>query len=205
MRLIALAIIVAPSALLMTDARGAIQLSLVSAGEASAIVAPGTSVQLDLSVTGAVGDGFDSAITRLEFSAPGLRYLSYAWQAPFANSSGFDGSVPANSSLPLTLSAATLEGTGYPVGVIDIELSNLTGSGVFGSGVLVSLTFQVPLDWAGPGTIQITPVADTFANGFSTKTVSGATPFLLTIPSPAALPCLAATLLVARRRHRRVG
>lgn len=186
-------------------ASGAYMVGATSNGMASRTVQPGNSFQLDLVLTSDASDEINSAISRLVFSEGGLLYTGYSWTAPFENGSVTDDSVPKMpDDLPALLDEDTLSGVGYADGVVDVELSNvILTADRFGEGILVSLMLTVPSDYMGEETIVISPVPDTFANGFDVVQALPGGSFTLIIPAPAgvALGGLAGIGLLNRRRR----
>ena len=184
-----------------TAAHADYTLTATSAGASSAMAAPGSDVKIEIQLTSDASDVCNSAIYRVEFSAPGLQYMGYLWTSPF-ESGLFDDSFPQALDLPAILDDNSLDGVGYPVGVVDIELSNVTTSGVFATGMLTSLEFHVPADWSGAESVEITVVPDTFANGFTTIPATAGSTFTLLIPSPSVGPLAVVTLVLGTRRRR---
>ena len=161
-------------------------ISLRNNGFSAATVAPGSTFDLDVSLISDALDRHNSAILRLSFSAPGLIYQAYKWAEPYQDSTSDDDSKPLKSSLPVRLSSDTLSGSGYPTGVVDVELSNVIDQGPpFGTGRLLTLAFQVPADYSGAGNIIISAVPDTFADGFIPVPALAGSGFTLSI-GPAA-------------------
>lgn len=190
-------------------ARADYTVTLLSGGLGAATVQPGDLLTLDVVVSGDPADVHDAAILRLEFTDGGLAYLGYLWAAPYANGTPDDDSKPLLGALPAVLDAATLSGTGYPAGVVDVELSNVTdGAGgpppAFASGTLATVTLRVPDDWSGPGLVGIGVRPDTFSRGFAVVPASAGPDFMLTIvPEPATLALMAAGALALLARRRR--
>lgn len=176
-------------------------------GSNAAIVAPGQSFNVDIVLNSNANDVHNSAIVRVVFSAPGLMYESYAWSAPYQTGSIFDDSHPGLGALPALLTARLLSGPGYPSGVVDIELSNVVPSGVFGAGMLASLSLSVPLNYAGPSQISISAAPDTIANGFNVIAAQGGEALVVqVVPAPSVLSiALASLCLHSRRRAQRDG
>lgn len=164
------------------NARAAYSLFLASEGAAGRNVQVGESFKLDIILVSDGSDVHNSAIFRLIFSAPGLFYDSYSWNPPYSNGTAEDDSKPLHQRLPLRLEAKTLSGIGYAAGVVDVELSNVTGSQPgFGAGILASLILSVPLDYAGPTNITVTAQPDSFANGFDIISTAASNNFVVTI------------------------
>lgn len=185
-----------------TTAHADYTITATSSGASSAMAAPGSDVKIEIQLTSDAADVCNSAIFRVEFSTPGLQYMGYHWTAPF-ESGPFDDSFPQALDLPAILNDTSLEGVGYPPGIVDIELSNVTTSGVFATGMVTSLEFHVPANWAGTESIDISVVPDTFANGFTPVSAAAGATFTLLIPGPAAgHVAMLAFLAVARRRRR---
>ncbi len=188
--------------LLAASAHGGYVMNLTSDGATSKTVLAGGSFTLDVMLASSDGALHNSAIFRTVFSEAGLLYETYAWGQPYETGGFFDDSSPFGGSLPVLLDASVLAGVGYPDGVVDVELSNVVFDGVFTTGVLASLTFQIPKDWAGSDQIVISLEPDTIANGFSIVSTTVANDFVLTIvvPTPAAAWGL---LLIGAGRGRR--
>jgi hypothetical protein len=190
-------------------ASAAYTLSAMSAGASSVSLAPGDSFVLAISLAGDLDDVHTSAIFRTVFSASGLTLVGYSWSEPYITSGIFDDSTPGAASLPLFLTAETLQGTGYPADTIDIEFSNVTGNGsapppAFSTGTLLTLMLRLDGDVATlPNQITIDLVPDTFANGFEQVEVMTGEAFeIVVVPAPAtALLALVATLTMHRRRR----
>jgi hypothetical protein len=104
-------------------------ISASSGGLSSVNAAPGQTVNVDVVLTSNAADVHNSAIFRVVFSEPGIEYLGYSWSSPY--SMLFDGSTPDLASLPGVITASTLSGLAYPSGIADVEMSNVTDSGVF--------------------------------------------------------------------------
>ena len=185
-----------------TAAHADYTLTATSAGASSTMAAPGSDVKIEIRLTSDASDVCNSAIYRVEFSAPGLQYMGYLWTLPF-ESGLFDDSFPQSLDLPAVLDDTSLDGVGYPVGIVDIELSNVTTAGVFATGMLTSLEFHVPADWSGAESIEITLVPDTFANGFATIPATAGPAFTLFIPGPGAAPLAMVSLVLGSHRRRR--
>lgn len=192
-------------ALAAVPARAGYMMSLTHAGNSSAAVLPGGSLVLDIAITADAAETHNSAVFRVEFSAPGLRYAGYEWESPYLNGTLDDDSKPLGFSLPVLLDDLLLSGVGYPDNVVDIELSNVLPIGPnFGSGMVAHLTIQVPEMFAGAPNVLISLVPDQIAlNGaeISTRT-SGS--FNLIIPSPSVSALFLVTVSgVLTRRGRR--
>lgn len=185
-----------------TAAHADYTVTATSSGASSAMAAPGSDVKVEIWLTSDASDVCNSAVFRVEFSAPGLQYTGYIWTSPFEPGL-FDDSFPQALDLPAILDDTSLDGVGYPVGIVDIELSNVTTSGTFATGMLTSLEFHVPADWSGAESIQISVVPDTFANGFTTVPAAAGPTFTLFIPAPGALPLVLAGFGLGSLRRRR--
>lgn len=174
------------TALFVFPSRAEISVNLSSSGTTAALVQPGTVLSLDISISSAAGEQFDSAIVRLQFSAPGLWIDAFSWSSPFATGGTFDDSIPSAASLPALITPALLQGPGYPPLTSDIEFSNVTTSGKFQSGILVSMLLRVPLDYSGPPQILVAAIPDGFYSGFAEVAATSGTPFVISVPSPSA-------------------
>lgn len=165
--------------------RAGYMMSVTSGGASSASVLPGDSITLQIAMTADASETHNSAIFRVMFSNPGLRYMGYLWEAPYLNGTFDDDSKPLGGSLPVVLDDLTLSGVGYPADVVDVEMSNVLPIGPnFGSGIVASMTFEVPFDYTGEGEIQIALAPDQIAlNGQDVETRTGGV-FTLVIPSP---------------------
>lgn len=184
------------------SAEAAYILTAKSAGASSALVTRGNSFDLDIALTSGAADQSNSAVFRIVFSDPGLVLNSYTWKAPYTNPLPVDdGSTPKLTALPVTLTSSTYATPGEP-GTIDINLDHVLSSGKFTSGPLLTLTLTVPANYSGPGTISITPVPDTFADGFATVTTTGGPAFVLAVPEPSSLGVLLLVSVAALRRRR---
>lgn len=160
-------------------------MALSSGGANEATLRRGEALNLDVMLSTRTGATHNSAIFRLVSSAPGLVYESYNWHAPYLNGTVDDDSKPLRRDLPAALSAATLQGPGYPANAVDLELSNVTGDdGSFGAGKLVSVALRVPADYTGPSTIEISAVPTALANGFDLEPTTAAGPFTLHVAPP---------------------
>lgn len=203
---IAVALIVGSCA---AGAHGQYLITARSLGFESRNVAPGGVFTLDIVISGATLDRHQAAVFQVEFSAAGVEYQGYAWEAPYQNGTLDDFSTPHSSSLPLLLDADSLTGPGRPMGVTDIDMQNVLPLGAtdFTSGRLVTLTLRVPLDWSGPDQVLINVVPDQFTRfeggqEIAVPTTAG-TPFTLIIPAPgvgAAAILVGLTALSRRRR-----
>lgn len=187
------------------SAAAAYVMTPMSGGASTIQVMPGDSFALDIMLTSDASDVHNSAIFRAVFSAPGLLYEGYSWSSPYETGSIFDDSSPFIDDLAVLLDEQSLSGTGYPDGVVDFELSNVVaGGGVFGEGLLASLTFIVPDDFA-LGSVFIDLAPDTIANGFDEIfTAAGSTFELVVIPAPAGFVILLIPGLAGGRRRRLV-
>jgi len=144
---------------------------------------PGESISIDLTLVSDAGDVHNSLITRVFFTEAGLTYDGYAWNAPYSNAPPGDDSTPDNAALPQVLDPNTLISPQAP-GLVDLELSNVLFSGVFGSGRFVTLNFTVPPDLQFIGSIFVGAVPDTVADGFDEiATEPGALLQLVIVPS----------------------
>ncbi|MDI9402561.1 MAG: hypothetical protein QM516_01700 [Limnohabitans sp.] len=195
--------------LIATPASGVYTLSAMSAGASSVSLAPGDSFVLAVSLAGDIDDVHTSAIFRTVFSASGLTLLGYSWSAPYITGGVFDDSTPSAASLPLFLTAETLQGTGYPSDTIDIEFSNVTGNAtspppIFSTGTLLTMMLRLDGNFENlPNEITIDLVPDTFANGFEPVEVMTGEAFeIVVVPAPASvLLALAAAVAMPRRRR----
>ncbi len=179
-------------------------MTLLSGGASTLEVEAGESFDLDVMLASDGSDIHNSAIFRVVFSGPGLFYDDYSWSRPYETGSIFDDSSPFVDDLSVQLDDLTLAGSGYPAGVVDIELSNVVaGGGNFGEGLLVSLSLTVPSDFM-MGTMLIDISPDTIANGFDEiSTTAGPAFELIVIPSPGGVVGLALVGLFASKRERR--
>ena len=167
---------------------------------------PGESFDLDIVLSSDAGDGHISSIFRVEFSQAGLVCQRQSWQAPYSTGSVDDLSIPGagGPALPYALDADVLSGLAYPVGVVDMELTNVTDTGSFGAGTLVTLGLLVP-EGFGEGVVTIGVVPDTFDTGLAEiPTTSGPNFTLTVVPEPATAGLLipGAWLAPCRRRKR---
>ena len=177
-------------------------LTPLAGGLSSATIAAGEAFDLDVVLDSDGGDEHVSAIFRVVFSQGGLEYQSCLWKGAYSTGSIDDQSVPGSggAALPRLLDEDSLAGPGYPDGVVDVELSNVTDAGTFGVGPLVTLSLLAP-----PGTLQqtitISVVPDTFDDGAAEVPASAGPDFALTVPEPATflLLCAAAATILRRR------
>ena len=169
-------------------------------GSSQASVLPGESFTIDFVLSGGANDRHDACEFLVVFSSPGFFLNSYAWRLPY--SMLFDLSTPSASQLPVDITASLLQGGSLPEDEVDIVLSNLTDSGDFGSGVLVSMSLQVPLAWSGPDVVDILVIPELFSNGFAPVVANAAESLTVTIPVPSALSVLAIHPLFMTRRRR---
>jgi hypothetical protein len=179
-------------------------LNLLSGGSSSATVNWGDSLTLDAVLTSDAADVHDSAIFRMIFTMPGLTYPSYSWASPYTNGPPYDDSTPILGDLPVTLDEDTLSGTGYPSGVVDIEMSNVLIGSTFGEGTLVSLDLTVPAGFGYQGSLYIAASPDTFADGYTEiSTTAGQVFELIVVPEPSTCAALLAVTLGFALRSRR--
>ena len=196
---------------LSSPAVGSYIITPLSGGSSTATVFLGDTISLDVALTSDASDEHTSAIYRVVFSAAGLSYDSYLWAAPYTDGTDDDDSKPPATHLPALLHAVTLSGQGYPDGVIDVELSNVTDGSEFppskfGTGVVTTLMLRVPPDYPAPSTIMITVEHDTLADGFVVVPTTDGTPFELTIlPEPTTLALLGTAVLSALMMRRRTA
>lgn len=187
-------------------ARADYELSIQHTPSSSGTLALGAMFDLDVVLSGSPFDAHNSAIFRVAFSQPGLVYTGYRWEPPYAPSGGDDDSKPRLPMLPTTLTASTLAGPSYPVGVIDFELSNVTADSggqtqLFTQGKLVTLSFQVPntlpIDPQVGISFKVSVIPDTFARGFSLVPTTGGAPIAVQVlPEPGSWALCAGGALV---------
>lgn len=190
---------------------GAYIVTPLHGGQSSFTVEPNQAFDLDIVLTSDAADQHNSAIFRVNFRhdtdpAPGLRYDSYIWSAPYETGTFWDDSKPIRSALPAVLDANTLSGPGYTPGVVDVELSNVipTGYGLFGQGVLTTLTLTVPATFAPDQTLWINVQPDTFANGFDEiPTTAGPVFALHIVPEPGSCLLVGLALVAVGLRRTR--
>lgn len=190
--------------MLLTNAASAgYILTPLSEERSSIAVQPGGSFRLDVMLSSTSNDRHDASLFRVEFSAPGLILTGFSWAPPYSEQ--FDFSVPSSDALPLPITESLLSGEGYPSGVADIEFSNLTDTGEFAAGRLLSAFLRVPQGWGGDEQITIRLVPDQFSRGFEQVPVHSAATLLVSIPSPSTLAGVVAigALVSARRRQTR--
>ncbi len=189
-------------AMLTACARAGYIVSLESQGLDALAVAPGDTFNLDVRLTADATETHTSAIVRLAFSTPGLEYSAYEWASPYLNGTIEDDSLPHSNDLPLSLDEATLAGPAYPVGAVDLELSNVLPAGEsFGEGIIARLTLHVPLGFDLSTPVEIAVLPDEIASGGDLIPTRSAAPFLL-VPAPAPAALLLAPLALGRRRRR---
>ncbi len=170
---------------ILTDiSSGAYVITPMTGGKNQVQVLPGEEFKLDIVLSSDNMDKHDTSIFRVKFSVPGLICQSYQWSTPYLNQTDDDDSTPLWDSLPLALQADTLQGSGYPENIVDIELSN-TADDDFDSGLLVSIILQVPETWnLDDELIFVDVVPDSFTNGFNEITTSSGPCLTITIPEP---------------------
>lgn len=156
-------------------------LTLTRQGEGGGDVFTGTRFRVQTHLENGGGDVHNAGIYRLEFSRPGLMLESYRWMEPYDNKTISDDSKPGWDVLPVFLNEENLQGPGYPIGVVDMELSNaIVGSRRFATGTLVELSFRIP-DNFPTGPLVITPVVEGFSNGFTVVPTQAGTALELTV------------------------
>jgi hypothetical protein len=178
-------------------------------GNSSVSVAPGGTFAVDFILSQSSGsDVNNSAVFQVNFSSPNLTETAYLWSGGYTTGTATDDSTPNTANkgggrpqTPTTITSSSFSG---PAGVVDIEMSNVLESGTFGTGTLVTVNFQVPISWAGPSSVTITAVPDTFQNGFNPPVTTTAGPaFTVNIPEPASIGLLlpvAGAMLIRRTR-----
>lgn len=176
-------------------------IAATSGGLSSVNAVPGQVVAVDVGLTSNASDAHNSAIFRVVFSEPGIEYVGYTWSLPYGAT--FDASTPSAASLPAIVSGSSLEGASYPSGVADVELSNVTDSGVFSTGTIAQLLVRVPLGWSGSGAVQVTVVPDTIANGFDVVPTTSGGALTLVIPTPGSMALALVGVVGALRRRPR--
>ncbi len=201
MRAQVVGVMLAVGASLFVAARADYVIAATSDGLSSVNAVPGQVVAVDVGLTSNTSDVHNSAIFRVVFSEPGIEYVGYTWRPPYGTT--FDASTPSAVSLPAILSATTLDGAAYPAGVADVELSNVTDSGVFSSGVIAQLLVRVPIGWSGSGSVQVTVVPDTIANGFDVVPTTSGGALTLVIPTPGSMALALVGVVGALRRRPR--
>ena len=173
-----------------------------SGGLSSLAVSPGGSFSLDLMTSGT--GTIDSAVFTVEFSNPGLQFTGYTWGGGFSGS-GFDGSIPASASLPVTIGDMTYNTPGA-VEKLDIYFDNFTTTpfSIGSATPLLTLSFDVPSNYLGGvwSETLISVVPDTFALSGSPVTGLGGQ-FTLITPEPGttALLGLGAVAILRRRKN----
>ncbi len=158
-------------------------------GQSSTVAPPGSTIQVDILLTTATNDRHDAAQFRVELSEPGFVLLGYTWSSPY--STLFDQSRPAGGQLPVAITNDLLKGDGFPDATADIEFSNLTDTGEFGAGILLSFQLMVPANWAGSNQVSLQVVPDLFTRGFDEVEASSVGGLWISIPAP---PVVAAIL-----------
>lgn len=185
-----------------TIAKGAYLLTPSIAGQSQATVLPGQSFTIDLTLSGLSSDQHDACEFLVSFTAPGLVMTSYTWGSPY--SMQFDLSTPDDAQLPVMLTPELLQGGVHPDGIVDISFSNLTDSGLYGSGLLLSVGLMVPTDWTGPEAFQVQVIPDQFTRGFVGVPVSSSGLLTVTVPAPFTPAVAVVVAGCALQRRRRV-
>jgi len=190
---------------------------LNGSGASSVTVAKGGTTAIDFILSSTGSDVHDSAIFQVTFSAPGLTETTYLWASPYANASPsdvfrFDDSTPnvintgdGRAQTPATITQSTFVNNARPTD-IDIEFNNITQSGKFSTGNLVTMSLQVPASWSGPNSVTIAVIPDTFDNVFTSIPTTAGPNFTLNIgvPEPGSLSLAGFSLgaILLRRRRR---
>jgi len=185
-------------------ASGGYELSVVQS-DGDAELRPGDSFALDVILESSSGlDRHNSAIFWMVFSAAGLQVTNYAWSSPFTTGGILDQSTAGQGGEPLTIDSSTFDRPGDGVGLIDLEFSNVLLSGVFTSGVLLSVELAIPDAFTDFGVVTVAVEADTFADGFDELVVANTGPIeLVIVPSAAAWPVLLGSCGFIGRGRRR--
>lgn len=183
------------------SAWGAYLLTPLVSGQSTATAAPGSSFTMELLLSTDTQDQHDACDFYLTFSAPGLVVTAFEWGAPYSQQ--FDLSTPGAAQLPAIMTADLLQGGANPNDVVDAEFSNLTDSGFFASGVLLSVDVQVPLAWSGPGVVEIQAVPELFTAGFANVSAITGAALSISIPAPTSGCMLVALMAGAFRRRAR--
>ena len=165
----------------------------------------GETFTIDMTITGDASlPQFNSAIFQVRFTQPGLIFNDYVWDEPFNTGDLFDDSKPGRGALPMPIEGDTFEDPQSP-GLNDIEFSNVSISGDYDSGDIVSLTLTVPQNYGHTGSLFVSVAPDTFADGFNQLTVEGGQVLELTIiPAPSSSVILCAGIVFTSRRRGRV-
>lgn len=174
-------------------------------GASEVIAAPGEPIVIDLVLTRSASEVHNSSIFRVTFSSPGLMYLNYGWKSPYLDDTIDDFSTPVIASLPTILDSTVLSRPGDPLGIVDIELSNVTPFGTtFAEGIIASLTFMFPVGYSGAETILIGVEPDTFQFGTQPpiETTAGAPLEFRLVPVPGAAGIFLLSMVQANRRRR---
>ena len=162
------------------------------------------SINLEFTTTPGGADGFDAAVFRMLFSSGGLAYNAgwYQWGAPFETGGLDDFSSPADTATGV-LDANTHIDLTDP-GAVDLAFENLTPTfgDRFTSGTLLTLTFTVPIAYAGPDTITVEFIPETFADGVNIIDVPNTEIFTIFIPAPSTALCFAFGAACMHRRRR---
>jgi hypothetical protein len=164
----------------------------------------GETFTVDMTITGDVSlPQYNSAIFQVRFTEPGIVLNDYVWDAPFGTGDLFDDSKPNRGALPLPIDGDTYDDPQVD-GANDIELSNVSISGDYDSGDIVSLMLTIPQNYGFTGSLLVSVAPDTFADGFDELPVEGGQVLELTIvPAPSSCVVMLAGGFLARRRRSR--
>jgi len=169
--------------------------------------APGETIFVLANLASNAEDTHDSMNWDAVFAGPrSLLYNGYslASNVQYQVGSPDDFSVPKGAldtgvvtpSVPVILSTAPQPG-------VNLHIEAITRSGMtFGSGLIAAMSLTVPADAQLLEEFSITPVPDTFANGFDTiDTASGGAYRFVVVPEPMTLALLGLGGLFAARRR----
>jgi hypothetical protein len=138
-------------------------MTLLHGGDTSLVAVPGTRFSVTVDLRSDAADLHNSVLFRVVFSEPGLVLESYEWSAPYENGTLSDFSTPRLNTLPQVIDADSYNNGDS---VVDVYLSNVT-AGSFGAGTLLTLSFYVPPEFAGPSQVSMQVVPDTLSLGFN--------------------------------------
>lgn len=134
-------------------------------GPGVAVVVPGGTLTISVSVRSAVPVAFNAALWRLVVTEQGSTLLDYDWTDPFVTGGPNDFSL-GGAELPLVINDDTLEGTGYPIQTADVEFGAFDFVETAGTGELMRIMLRAPKS-AEPGShFFVAAMPDLFTYGF---------------------------------------
>lgn len=136
-----------------------------STGLTSVLLAPGTQLEVEVSVQAADWVMFNAVLGRLVFTAPGVIIQEYQWHPPF-ETGGFTDFSLVGLDLPVAVVPETLQGPNYPIATSDVEFGNFLLAGMTGSGPLLQLVLQIPPKMPLGTEFVVAMIPDLITNGF---------------------------------------